>query len=156
MLLGVVSGEGNAQPGGSFWNGWRTDRLNEEAATFEVGGCGDRVLIGSRGLQSEAEEKLRQGRVRLVYPEIKGGRVIADVQVEGLGDYFVGERTLVYVATGQRTALVIPGGYLYRRFGVSYARLKSGTEVVVQPGMPVDDRIEILAGLKAGDVVTKP
>ncbi len=49
VLLGVVSGEGNAQPGASFWNGWRADRLNEKAETFEVGGCGDRVLVGSEG-----------------------------------------------------------------------------------------------------------
>ena len=43
-----------------------------------------------------------EGRVRLVYPEIQGGRVIADVEVAGLGDYFVGERTRVYVADGER------------------------------------------------------
>ena len=58
--------------------------------------------------------------------------MIADVEVEGLGDYFVGERTRVYVATGTREALVIPEGFVYRRFGVSYVKLKDGTEVVVQ------------------------
>jgi membrane fusion protein, multidrug efflux system len=52
--------------------------------------------------------------------------------------------------------LVIPRNYLYRRFGVSYVRLKNGTEVAVQPGLPVADGIEILAGLHAGDVVETP
>ena len=52
----------------------------------------------------------KEGRVRLVYPEIQGGRVIADVDVEGLGDYFVGERTRVYVTTGKRDAIVVPRG----------------------------------------------
>ncbi len=118
---------------------------------------GDTILVGPRGLSTAAAEApRRRGEVVLVYPEIHNGRVVADVQVEGLGDYFVGERTLVYVATGHRAALVIPAGFVYRRFGVSYVRLKNGTEIVVEPGMPLDDGIEILAGLHAGDVVAKP
>ena len=64
--------------------------------------AGDTVLIGARGLQDEGEANAREGRVRIVYPEIQGGRVIADVDVAGLGDYFVGERTRVYVDTGKR------------------------------------------------------
>ena len=34
--------------------------------------AGDTVLIGARGLVASADEELREGRVRLVYPEIKG------------------------------------------------------------------------------------
>ncbi len=119
--------------------------------------AGDTILVGARGLAADTDdETLREGRVVLVYPAIDQGRVIADVEVPGLGDYFVGERTRVYVATGQRAALVAPQGYIYRRFGVSYAKLKDGTEVTVQPGLPVDGGLEILAGLKPGDVVEKP
>ena len=118
--------------------------------------AGDMVQVGTRGLENEAVETLHTGRVRLVYPEIKDGRVIADVVAPELGDYFVGERTRVYVATGQRPALIIPRGYFYRRFGVSYVKLKGGAEVVVQMGMPEDDGIEVLSGLRAGDVVVKP
>jgi membrane fusion protein, multidrug efflux system len=131
-------------------------QLPERHARFMK--AGDTIFIGSRGLQAREEESetLRRGKVVLVYPEIEHGRVIADVKVEGLGDYFVGELTRVYVATGTRQALVIPEGYLYRRFGVSYVKLKDGTEVVVQPGLPVEDGLEILAGLHQGDVVTKP
>jgi membrane fusion protein, multidrug efflux system len=117
---------------------------------------GDTILVGARGLGAEAEENLRPGRVVLVYPEIDNGRVIADVAVAGLGDYFVGERTRVYVATGKREALVVPEGAVYRRYGVSYVKLASGVEVVVQPGLPVAGGIEILAGLHAGDVVVAP
>ena len=118
---------------------------------------GDTILVGERGLGAVQDlEELRSGKVVLVYPEIDQGRVIADVRVEGLGDYFVGERTRVYIATGTRPALVIPEGYLYRRFGVDYVKLKDGAEVVVQPGLPVQGGLEILAGLKPGDVVAKP
>ena len=62
--------------------------------------AGDAVQIGARGLEDDGAK--REGRVRLVYPEIEGGRVIADVEVPALGDDFVGERTRVYVNTGMR------------------------------------------------------
>jgi multidrug efflux system membrane fusion protein len=129
-------------------------QLPERHARFMK--AGDTILIGQRGLGAEASETLRRGRVSLVYPEIENGRVIADVTMEGLGDYFVGERTRVYVATGTREALVIPEDYIYRRFGVSYVKLKGGTEIVVQPGPPVEGGIEVLAGLHAGDTVVSP
>lgn len=118
--------------------------------------AGDTILVGARGLQGEANESLRRGTVKLVYPQIDQGRVIADVEVRNLGDYFVGERTRVYVATGTRQALVVPPDTVYRRFGVSYVRLKNGTEVVVQPGAPTEAGLEILSGLRDGDEVVKP
>jgi RND family efflux transporter MFP subunit len=117
---------------------------------------GDTILVGARGLQQQDQETLRRGTVRLVYPQIDQGRVVADAEVEGLGDYFVGERTRVYVATGLRDALVVPARYVYRRFGVTYLKLKDGREVVVQVGLPVDDGIEILAGVRQGDEVVAP
>ena len=129
-------------------------QLPERHASFIK--AGDTILIGARGLQEENQETLRQGRVKLVYPEIDQGRVIADVEVEGLGDYFVGERTRVYVATGTRDALVVPQDFVYRRFGVSYVKLADGSEVVVQLGLPVDNGLEVLSGLHDGDVITKP
>ena len=118
--------------------------------------AGDEILVGSRGLQQQDQETLRPGRVRLVYPQIDQGRVIADAEVDGLGDFFVGERTRVYVATGKRAALVVPAEFVYRRYGVSYVKLKDGTEVVIQPGLPVDGGIEILSGLNEGDEVVRP
>ena len=118
--------------------------------------AGDKVLIGSRGLVSIAEEELREGRVRLVYPEIKGGRVVADVEVERLGEYFVGERTRVYVTTGKREAIMIPPEFVFPRAGLNYVKLKNGAEVVVQPGETRTEGLEILSGLKDGDVVVAP
>lgn len=117
--------------------------------------AGDTVLIGARGL-AETADNLRQGRVRLVYPEIQGGRVVADVDVEGLGDYFVGERTRVYVSTGTRKAVMLPAAALSRRAGVAYVTLKGGAPLVVQPGESRPDGVEILSGLKDGDVVVTP
>ncbi len=118
--------------------------------------AGDAVQIGSRGLGDDPKEKRREGKVRVVYPEIQGGRVIADVEVEGLGDYFVGERTRVYVGVGPRRTILVPSRYLYRRAGVSYVRLSQGDEVVVQPGLTHEDSIEILSGLADGDRLAQP
>lgn len=118
--------------------------------------AGDKVLIGSRGLGEGPDENKREGRVRIVYPEIQGGRVIADVDVEGLGDYFVGERTRVYVNTGARRAIVIPRSYVFRRAGVNYVKSTDGVEVAVQPGEQRGDDVEILSGLSDGDVLAAP
>ena len=116
--------------------------------------AGDAVQIGARGLEDEGAK--REGRVRLVYPEIEGGRVIADVEVPALGDYFVGERTRVYVNTGMRRAIIVPRALVYRRAGVDYAKLADGTEVVVQLGAAQDSNVEILAGLRDGDELVSP
>ncbi|ALK09448.1 efflux RND transporter periplasmic adaptor subunit [Blastochloris viridis] len=115
--------------------------------------AGDLVRIGARGLGANGEEALRTGRVRLVYPEIQGGLVVADVDVEGLGNYFAGERTRVYVTTGQRSAIVVPVSAVYARAGANFVRLSDGTEAVVQPGEMRDGGVEILSGLRDGDVV---
>lgn len=116
---------------------------------------GDVVQVGERGL-SASPESLRDGRIRQVYPQIRQGRVVADATVDGLGDYYVGERVRVFVATGTREGFVLPREFLYSRYGVDYVRLKSGDEVVVQPGEAVAGGVEILSGVRAGDVVVTP
>jgi multidrug efflux pump subunit AcrA (membrane-fusion protein) len=105
------------------------------------------------------------GTIRLVYPKIEDGRVIADAVVAGLGDYFVGERIRVWVSAGERTSFIVPGSFIATRFGIDYARIgkdaKSAVDVPVQrgrnlprPDMP--DALEILSGLKVGDVLVQP
>jgi len=128
-------------------------RLPERHARFIK--KGDTVLIGPRGMQI-GRARLRTGRVEQVYPRLDNGRVVADVNVPGLGDFFVGERIRVYVETGKRPAIVIPADFIRRRSGVAYVRLKNGREIVVQPGLPTEDGIEILSGLNPGDELIKP
>lgn len=119
--------------------------------------AGDPIQIGGRGLREEKEsEAMQTGTIRLVYPEIKDGRVIADISVPSLGDYFVGERTRVYISTGKREAYLVPTAALVKRSGVAFVKLKSGDEIVVQPGQIVGDKTEILAGLHDNDVVVMP
>jgi RND family efflux transporter MFP subunit len=117
--------------------------------------AGDRVEIGERGAATGAGAR-KDGKVRIVYPEIQGGRVIADVDVKGLDNYFVGERARVYVPTGKRNALLAPMSAVYRRAGVDFVKLANGAEVVVQTGDAHGDLIEILSGLHDGDAVQTP
>lgn len=114
---------------------------------------GDEVLIGERGLAPGDARDQRKGVIAQVYPEISNGRVIADVEASGLGDYFVGERIRVYVATGKRKTILVPAEYLRQRYGVAYVRVKGEGEVMVQPGQRFGGQIEILSGLKPGDTL---
>jgi len=122
---------------------------------------GDAVTIGGRGLSSgRGEAEALQGRVVKVYPEITDGRVTADVEVAGIGNYFVGERTLVTIPVGRRDALLVPVAALSARHGVDYVRLADGAEVAVILGerraVGGDARVEILTGLHPGDHVLVP
>ncbi len=120
---------------------------------------GDPVIIGGRELGS-SDAPLGKGVISLVYPELQDGRVIADAQADGLGKYFVGERVLVWISAGKRQTIVVPRDYLFRHFGLDYARIQQSDgktiDVVVQPGQPArlesnGDGVEVLAGLKPGD-----
>lgn len=122
--------------------------LPERHARFIA--VGDTVFVGDQGSVA------RTGQVQLVYPEIRQGRVVADVQVEGLGDFFVGERIQVRVGVGKRDVILVPQAYLFQRFGLTFATLKGGAEIVVQPGRNGAGDMEILSGLKVGDVLVRP
>jgi len=126
---------------------------------------GDKVLVGRRELASaDGQPTVREGRLAKVYPEIDNGRVLADVEVDGLGDYFVGERTPVWIPVGSRSAIVIPRDAVFTRHGVDYVRIvEDGGEadVAVILGEAIADEngaqdVEILTGLNEGDRVVLP
>jgi RND family efflux transporter MFP subunit len=125
---------------------------------------GDQVMVGARGLDP-LEKAEGIGIISQVYPELQNGRVIADVEIAHLGDYFVGERALVRIAADKRRAIVIPSGYSFKRYGLDYVKLAQKDaeplEIVVQLGEPVllgkgKGGIEVLAGLRAGDRLVRP
>ncbi len=89
---------------------------------------GDEVLVGSRGVTEPAgPAQAGHGHVVKVYPEIDGGRVLADVEVEGLGDFFVGERTRVWIPVGMRTVVSVPASAVTTRSGIDYVRWAAPT-----------------------------
>jgi len=134
-------------------------RLPEEHARFLK--TGDRIRLDG---DEFGEHSARWGVIDLVYPQIEEGRVVADATVEGLGEYFVGDRLRVWISGGIRSAFVIPLTYVRTRFGIDYVRLRRGegtVEVPVQRGheMPtpaLPDGLEILSGLRAGDQLERP
>ncbi|MQX34922.1 efflux RND transporter periplasmic adaptor subunit [Roseospira navarrensis] len=130
-------------------------RLPERHARFIE--TGDSVRVGPRGLGLEtgdvSADDWRTGTIVKVYPELRNGRVIADVRVDDLGGYFVGERALVDIVTGQRTAYVVPPDYVSTRFGVTSVCLEGRRVVIVQTGARVPGGIEVLSGLRPGDVL---
>ena len=125
---------------------------------------GDEVIVGQRGLvPDETAAASLKGRIAKVYPEIVDGRVLADVEVEGLGDFFVGERTLVSIPIGSKQVIAVPPEAIVSRHGLDYVRIVVGeapVEVAVIPGetfaTDAGPRTEVLTGLKAGDRVVLP
>ena len=134
-------------------------RVPEEHARFLK--AGDKIRIDGAELGGEAS---KWGVIDLVYPQIEEGRVIADAKVEGLGEYFVGDRLRVWISGGTRPAYVIPASFVKTRFGIDYVLLRQGdgtVEVPVQRGrqMPtpeLPDGLEILSGIRAEDQLVRP
>lgn len=124
---------------------------------------GDTLRLGQRGLEP-GQAGLKQGRIVQVYPEIRSGRVVADAEVDGLGDYFVGERAEVWISAGKRRAILVPRSLVLTRFGLDYVRVATPAgpvDVVVQLGqVSAADQgattVEVLAGLKPGDGLIQP
>ena len=124
--------------------------------------AGDKVRIDGRDLGADGA---KFGTISLIYPQIADGRVTVDAKVVGVGDYFVGQRIQVWVSAGARTSIVVPGSFIGTRFGIDYARVAKGAETAIdvpvqrgrelpRPDMP--DALEILSGLRAGDVLVRP
>lgn len=124
------------------------------------------VWIGQRGLSPAAGGSIaeaRPGRIVKVYPEIVAGRVVVDVEADGIGDFFVNERTLVWIPVAQRSLLAVPLPAVATRHGIDYVRVGSdgaSREVAVILGervaTPDGPRVEVLTGLRAGDRIVVP
>ena len=125
---------------------------------------GDKVVIGERGVGGRnGFVRAREGRIAKVYPEIENGRVIADVEVEGVGDYFVNERTLVSIPVARRTMLGVPPQAVRTIYGLDYVTISTGgapLDVAVVLGERFEAQgqplIEVLSGLAEGDKVVLP
>lgn len=123
---------------------------------------GDEVIVGSRGMTDLGNDTpLANGKVAKVYPEIENGNVRADVEVADLGNFFVGERTRVWIPVAMRKVVSVPAAAVTTRAGIDYVTLASGNvQVPVILGARFDDKgaeaVEILSGLAEGDKVVTP
>ncbi|TDH38768.1 efflux RND transporter periplasmic adaptor subunit [Pseudohoeflea suaedae] len=108
----------------------------------------------------------KSGTLARIYPQIEGGRVTADVEVEALSTRFVDARVLVDVPVGDRQALTVPQSAIASRNGLDFVTVDTGAgtaERVVVTGGAVETTdagqgglVEILSGLSAGDRVIVP
>ncbi|MCB1455441.1 MAG: efflux RND transporter periplasmic adaptor subunit [Nitratireductor sp.] len=141
----------------------------EPVATIGGGGLFLRLAIPERHAGSlKADSAIRiqgakdaeAGRLAKIYPQIENGRVIADVEVEGLDTSFVDARLLVEVPVGEREALFVPRAAVSSRSGLDFVKVETdGGEservVILGEGGDLDgtESIEILSGLRVGDKV---
>jgi RND family efflux transporter MFP subunit len=134
-------------------------RVPERHARFLKAGDSIRLDGEAAGLAESTA-----GTITLVYPQIEDGRVVADAQVKGLSDYFVGERIRVWVSGGERQSFVVPAAFVTTRFGTDTVSLQQADgktiDVPVQRGrdaaLPdIPEGIEILSGIAAGDVLVQ-
>jgi RND family efflux transporter MFP subunit len=157
----VMPGEAIARiaAGGLFL---RLSLPERHAALLKLGAP---VLLAPRGQDASAAAGagiggLRKGRIVKIYPEIDNGRVIADAEVENLGELFVGERVKIYAPVGAREVMLIPRAAVTTRSGVDYVRVQRAEGpldvAIVYADSAEPDKVEVLTGLAAGDKVLVP
>jgi HlyD family secretion protein len=141
----------------------------EVIAVVGGGGMFLRIAVPERHASAlEAGDTIRmsgaegdsEGRLARVYPLVEGGRVVADVEIGGLPDRFVGTRMLVRLPVAERDALLVPETSIVTRSGLDFVGLQTDAGVVlrsivagqhhVMDGVPM---VEVISGLVAGDVV---
>lgn len=101
------------------------------------------------------------GTIVRVYPAVTAGLVTADISAPNLTSDLVGQRVRVMVKVGERRAITVPPRFVATRYGVDYVRVLDKTgragDVAVQLAPRSDpNRIEVLSGLRSGDVIVGP
>ncbi|MEZ5776879.1 MAG: efflux RND transporter periplasmic adaptor subunit [Paracoccaceae bacterium] len=144
----------------------------EVVATIGGGGFFLRLAIPERHAASLVEEaairittdgQASEGRIAKLYPQIENGRVVADVEVEGLDTAYVNARVLVELPVGERQALLVPRAAVTTRSGLDFVAVTEANEmveraVVLGQDISLDglELVEVLTGLNAGDEVVTP
>ncbi len=137
----------------------------ETVATIGGGGFFLRLAIPERhataltegariSIETGVGEQDSSGTLARIYPQIENGRVVADVEVPGLSNAFVGARVLVRIPVSVREALEVPSEALITRSGLDFVAVRDGGDTVLRavvPGGMQGDMVEILTGLGAGD-----
>ena len=118
-----------------------------QADTVKVG---DAVALSGLG-------DMTGGVVETVYPSVEGGAVTVMVKADGLQGKFIGQKLTAMLPVGSHMGLMVRAGELVHRNGLTFAKVKGVGMVVVQTGVPMPGgQVEVLSGLKAGDVLEAP
>lgn len=134
--------------------------LRVELPEADAGGFveGDEIEIATADGAGQNRTKIVQ-----IYPAVRDGKIIVDIDASGFDDAFVGMRVPVLMPVGMRSIVAAPERFLSVRYGVDYVRLQSDGgdfDIPVQRGRAFsaggEALIEILAGLRVGDVIVAP
>jgi RND family efflux transporter MFP subunit len=117
---------------------------------------GDVIEIGT-----SATGARQTGRLVKLYPQIEGGRIQADVEVDDLDDRFVGRRVPVRLPVGTRAAILVPADAVTRSGGLDIVTVQDAAgdrikrPVVVGAPLTRDGQTwrEVLSGLAFGEQV---
>ncbi|MDX5330066.1 MAG: efflux RND transporter periplasmic adaptor subunit [Caulobacteraceae bacterium] len=128
-------------------------RLNLPEGQAAALSVGDTVQIDTADLPGAG-----RGVIAQVYPAVEAGQVTADITTPGLRADLVGRRVGVRVSLGERQGLTAPRRFVATRYGLDFVRVLAADgaahEVAVQVvPLPSGDAVEILSGVKAGDVL---
>lgn len=97
------------------------------------------------------------GTVTRIYPAVQAGQVSADVAMQGLDAALIGRRVAAQVEAGTHRAIIVPRGFIFTRYGLDYATVigpkGAASQVPVQTAPAADGMIEILSGVRDGDVL---
>lgn len=121
------------------------------------------LKLGSTVALQMENGSANSGRLAKIYPQIENGRVIADVEIAQLGDFFVGARVLVDVPVGERSVLAAPRSAIRTHSGIDFLSVVTPAgprDIAVILGRDIDlmgePGVEILTGARAGDRVVTP
>ncbi|MDE1914793.1 MAG: efflux RND transporter periplasmic adaptor subunit [Sphingomonadales bacterium] len=113
-----------------------------------------RVRAGAR---VRVDGMTAEGHVTRIYPAVQAGQVSADVAMAGLDAALIGRRMGASLAAGTHRGLVVPRSFVTTRYGLDYVDVlgKDGaaSTVPVQTAPAADDKVELLSGVSAGDVL---
>lgn len=123
--------------------------------------AGDLVEGAEIQIGTGSDDSRQTGRLVKLYPQIEGGRVQADVEVEELDGRFVGRRVPVRLPVGERRAILVPETALTLHGGLDFVTVERADgerrrRVVVPGGTVLRDGVpwrEVLTGLATGDRV---
>ncbi|MDO5604420.1 MAG: efflux RND transporter periplasmic adaptor subunit [Paracoccus sp. (in: a-proteobacteria)] len=115
-----------------------------------------RALNPDAPIRLESAQGATEGRLVKIYPQIENGRVVADVEVADLDARYINARMLVWVPVGQRRAIMVPAAAVATVSGLDMVVVATAAGPVrrlVLLGEHMDDRLEIISGLRAGDLI---
>lgn len=120
---------------------------------------GDAIQIEAGGI--DAGGAGQQGKLVKLYPQISNGRVVADVEVEGMDAQFVDARVLVRLPVGKRPALLVPEAAVTTRSGLDFVAVRGADGALSEHTVVLGERhvvdgqpmVEVVTGLAAGDAV---